>query len=77
MSIVWAEPRVGKLALVFFPSSTCKESSLPCNLTLQVFLLIKRVLAQSRMQAGKGFHHYLDPVHQVAANLFPSLWSGF
>lgn len=29
------------------------------------------------MQAGKGFHRYLDAVYQVAANSFLSLWSGF
>lgn len=66
MSIVWAQPRMGKLAAVFFFSPICKESSLPCYPTLHDFLLpTKHVywLAQSRVQAGEGFHHYLDPVY--------------
>lgn len=80
MSIVWAQPRMGKLAAVFFFSPICKESSLPCYPTLHDFLLpTKHVywLAQSRVQAGEGFHHYLDPVYQVAASVFLSLWGGF
>lgn len=69
--------KVGSVA--FFPSPICKESSLPCNpQPPKSFLLpIKHVYwHRAGCRQWKGFYHYLDPVHQVAAGFFP-LWSGF
>lgn len=72
--VVWAQTRMGKLALLFsFPSPTCKERSLPATPTSKSFLPpIKHVYWQ-----GTGVHLCLDPVYQVATNVFPFLWSGF
>lgn len=39
LSVVWAQTRMGKLALLFsFPSPTCKECSLPATPTSKSFL---------------------------------------
>lgn len=74
--VVWAQTKMGKLALLFsFPSSIAKNPPSPAIPTPKSFLLpIKHMYWQgAECRQEEGFHHYLDPGHQITAGVFPSL----